>query len=104
MSNWTGIVTRKYAERVMMSVSVAGGFVATDIPVNRNGHDLFDRFYACVPSALGVPENGIEMSAQELRDSMIRDNGCIYLGTDSDHVNSRGFATSDRIHNLLELI
>lgn len=89
---WYGIISRAQAEHIMRSAAVAGGFVATDIPLEPSG------YLAMLPEA---PSHGTPMSRAEMREAVILENSFKYLGRGAAHANERGFATNSRIENLL---
>lgn len=96
---WTGIVTRKYAEYIMMAASVAGGFIAVDMPV----YDP-EGYYAAIPNSMTPPSpaDGWPMPMEKFRAALIRANSCTYLGSGEEHADRRGFATIARIQPLLD--
>lgn len=73
-NNWTGLVTRKYAEHVMRAASVQGGFVAVDVSAKVNGWETH-MLYASLPESFGAPIGGVPMTKEDLRLCMIRDAG-----------------------------
>lgn len=101
MTIWTGLVSREYAERVMQAVAVAGGFVATDMPLDGDrGRTVY---LAALPHEFGPPPaDSTAIPMAEFRARLIRENSAKYLGRDHKHADKQGFACESRIANLLE--
>jgi hypothetical protein len=101
---WTGIVSRKYAEYVMRMPAVLGGFVATDIVRYDNDGRVLNGFFAAIPDSMTPPSTteGRAVPRDQFRAAMVRENSCIYLGSDEDHADAQGFALPSRIQHLLD--
>lgn len=101
---WTGIVSRKYAEYVMRMPALGGGFIAVDIQrYSKDGRPL-NGFCAAIPDSMTPPSerDGKAMPLEQFRAAMIRENSCIYLGSDEEHADNQGFAARSRIQHLLD--
>lgn len=92
---WYGIISRKQTEYFMGSVSLAGGFIAVGLPLDEGG------YLAAIP---WDDKYKFQMTKEEFRAKLVRENSCRYIGRGEPNTTPRGFASDERIANLLAIV
>ena len=98
---WFGIISRNKAEYFMGAPALAGGFVATDLRVGLIDADDECGFLAAIPFE---GQHGRQLPKAKFRALLVQANASMYIGVGEPGANSRGFATDERIANLLTIV